>query len=196
MRDDAHGIPSDVTHDHTGVRRVRHCYGRQRVDGCIIFGGDRVTTVGDDYSVDPVALRHNAEHVYEFVPKLRSHGLHGEWAGLMPFSKDGRPLVGELAPLGLQDLWVACGFGSNGVMSGPHAGRLVGEASVASLGLGSGRATSPAHARIENKSAPTAAVALGEGGSEAREGIFPERLAQAVAPCRKDGVQRQADARV
>ena len=64
MRDDVHGIPSDVTHDHTGVRRVRPCYGRQRVDGCVIFGGDRVTTLcGTDYGVDAAALRHNAEHV-------------------------------------------------------------------------------------------------------------------------------------
>jgi glycine/D-amino acid oxidase-like deaminating enzyme len=161
MRDDAHGIPSDVTHDHLGVRQVRHCYGRQRVDGCVIFGGDRVTTSGDDYEVDAAALTHNAEHVYEFAPKLRALGVEGAWAGLMPFSKDGRPMVGELTPLGLDGLWVAVGFGSNGVMSGPHAGRVVGEAAAASV------AQKP------------------QGG-----GVAPERLAEAVAPCREDGVQR------
>ena len=36
--------------------QVRHCYGRQRADGCVIFGGDRVTTHGADYTVDQEAL--------------------------------------------------------------------------------------------------------------------------------------------
>jgi glycine/D-amino acid oxidase-like deaminating enzyme len=167
MRDDTHGIPSDVTHDHTGTRRVRHCYGRQRVDGCVIFGGDRVTTTADDYTVDKTALQHNAEHVYEFAPRLRPLGLHGEWAGLMPFSKDGRPMVGELAALGFEQLWVAVGFGSNGVMSGPHAGKLVGEAAVCTLTAGHNQA-----------------------GSGLSKRILPHRLAEAVEPCRADGVRR------
>ena len=103
----------------------------------------------------------NASHVYEMAPALRSLGLGGEWAGLMPFSKDGRPLLGELAPLGHSGLWVAVGFGSNGVMSGPHAGRLVGEAAVAA-----------------------------NAGSGAVGGIEPARLAVAVDPCRADGIRR------
>ena len=52
---------------------------------------------------------------------------------------------------------VAVGFGSNGVMSGPHGGRLVGEAAV-------GRLTG------------------------VKAGVLPTRLANAVAPCRADGI--------
>ena len=66
-------------------------------------------------------------------------------------------------------LWVAVGFGSNGVMSGPHAGRLVGEAAAASA------ARAPS-GRWDFK-VPSAAIS-------------PGRLAEAVDPCREDGVQR------
>ena len=37
---------------------------------------------------------------YEFAPRLRRLGIEGEWAGLMPFSRDGRPMVGELGDVG------------------------------------------------------------------------------------------------
>ena len=43
-----------------------------------------------------------------------------------------RPMIGELAALGLDHMWVAVGFGSNGVMTGPYGGRLVGEGEHAS----------------------------------------------------------------
>lgn len=57
---------------------------------------------------------------------------------------------------------VAVGFGSNGVMSGPHAGRVVGEAAVRRL-----------------------------SGFVAQ--LMPTRLAEAVAPCRDDGIRRMRD---
>jgi glycine/D-amino acid oxidase-like deaminating enzyme len=78
----------------------------------------------------------------------------------------GKPMIGELAPLGFDHLWVAVGFGSNGIMSGPHGGRLVGEAAVAGLRM---FADDP----------------------EARSGLIaPRHLAEALKPCRADGVHR------
>ena len=41
--------------------------------------------------------------------------------------------LGFSLALGLEHVHVAVGFGSNGVMSGPHAGRLAGEAAVSRL---------------------------------------------------------------
>lgn len=125
---------------------------------------------------------HCLHHSYEFAPELRKLGVDGEWAGLMPFSKDGRPMVGELCDVGalqriptakrnhcatvitglpfsvgLKHVHVVVGFGSNGVMSGPHAGRLTGEAAVGRL-------------------------------SDVRTESLPTRLAEALAPCRVDGI--------
>lgn len=34
-------IPKGCTHDRSAIQRVRHAYGRQRVDGRVTFGGDR-----------------------------------------------------------------------------------------------------------------------------------------------------------
>ena len=52
-------------------------------------------------------------------------------AGLMPFSIDGTPIVGELSETGYPGLWLATGFGPEGIMEGPAAGRWVGEQVVA-----------------------------------------------------------------
>ena len=46
----------------------------------------------------------------------------------MPFALDGDLLVGELSSLGLRGLWIATGFGSDGIMRGPMVGKLVGQA--------------------------------------------------------------------
>ena len=51
----------------------------------------------------------------------------GEWAGLMPFAHDGKPIVGELSRLGLDGLWLCCGFGPAGIMEGPKAAQVLAE---------------------------------------------------------------------
>ena len=53
--------------------------------------------------------------------------------GLMPFSSDGVPIVGECAELGYGGLWLACGFGPSGIMEGPHAATLLAERLLARL---------------------------------------------------------------
>ena len=67
--------------------------------------------------------------------------------------------LGFSLALGLEHVHVAVGFGSNGVMSGPHAGRLAGE------------------------------IAVGRLSTEKIE-VLPTRLAQALAPCRQDGITK------
>ena len=111
------------------MQMVRHAYGRQTVDGMIAFGGDRQRCGDEDYSVDENGITTHREHVGEFLNEaIMSAPLAGSWAGIMPFSVDGQPLVGELDPLGLPGLWLASGFGPHGIMEGPFAGKLLADA--------------------------------------------------------------------
>ena len=104
----------------------------------ILFGGDRLPGVpSDDYVVPVESTASIRANVRELCPRL--HGFTGEgaqtlgeedhhageWAGLMPFSRDGRPIVGSLASLGLPNCWLACGFGPAGIMEGPYAAKLL-----------------------------------------------------------------------
>ncbi len=124
-RDDKHGIPEYCTHDFQGNLLCRHAYGRQTRDGQIIFGGDRVRCEPDDYTVDEKDLERNIEYVREFFPNVGNYSLAGTWAGIMGFSVDGKPLVGELNELGYPGLWLAAGFGPHGIMEGPGAARAL-----------------------------------------------------------------------
>jgi len=124
-RDDAHGIPEYCTHDFQGNLLCRHAYGRQTRDGQIIFGGDRVRCAPDDYTVDETDLEHNIQYVREFFPDVEKYPLAGTWAGIMGFSVDGKPLIGELHELGYPGLWMAAGFGPHGIMEGPGAARIL-----------------------------------------------------------------------
>lgn len=114
--------PPELTH-RNGVRLTRHVYGRQRPNGEIVFGGDRVLTVGR--VVDPDGVETNRAHVGDLLPTVGELAPTRSWAGSMPFSRDGRPLIGP-AP-GREGLFLAGGLASSGFGRGPMAGRLVAE---------------------------------------------------------------------
>ena len=114
--------PPELTH-RDGRRRTRHLYGRQRSNGELIFGGDRVLT--GDREVDASGIDVNHGHVAELLPPVRSRPPARTWAGLMPFPLDGRPLLGPV--VGRDGLFLAGGLASSGFGRGPMAGRLVAE---------------------------------------------------------------------
>ena len=143
-RDDAHGIPEYCTHDAAGVQRTRHCYGRRTADGRIIFGGARVRCAEGDYSMSDAVFESNYAHVKEFLPCVGRHELLGSWCGLMPFSMDGSPIVGELDGVDLPGVWLAAGFGPHGIMEGPGAMHFLAKVMMAGGGEG-GRGLSAAH---------------------------------------------------
>ena len=137
-RDDTSGVPAKCTHDATGTRRCRKLYGKQcgpSDNHMILFGGDRLPgAAASDYAVPAASRASICANVREMLPALRGFEeaataqeaeLAGEWAGLMPFSADGRPLVGSLKHLGLASCWLAVGFGPAGVMEGPYAAKLL-----------------------------------------------------------------------
>lgn len=114
------GRPPNLTHrlDH---RLTRHLYGRQRPGGEIVFGGDRVFT--SDRSVDNDGIAANHGHVAELLPWVHDLAPVRTWAGLMPFSLDGRPVLGPVP--GHEGLFLAGGLASSGFGRGPMAGRLI-----------------------------------------------------------------------
>lgn len=115
--------PPQVTHpDGAGGHRItRHLYGRQRANGEVIFGGDRVP--GGPPTPDPEGISANHAHAAELLPFLADRPPQRTWAGLMPFSRDGRPLIGAIDAQ--PGLYVVGGLASSGFNRGPMAGRLV-----------------------------------------------------------------------
>jgi sarcosine oxidase subunit beta len=115
--------PPELTH--IGERRVtRHLYGRQNRDGEIIFGGDR-QMVGYDSNPDLSGIETNKGHASEVLPLLQDLPIKRTWAGLMPFSLDGRPLIGKIPQF--DNLYIVSGLCSSGFGRGPMAGKLLAE---------------------------------------------------------------------
>lgn len=113
--------PPELTH--IGSRRVtRHLYGRQTRDGEIIFGGDR-ELVGYDKTVEAGGVEANFAHTVEILPFLGELAISRRWSGLMPFSLDGRPIIGGIPQV--DGLYVVSGLASSGFGRGPMAGKLI-----------------------------------------------------------------------
>ena len=113
--------PPDLTHVRS--RRVtRHLYGRQNRDGEVIFGGDRVMA-GYDKAVEATGIEVNFGHAREILPFLGGLSISRTWAGLMPFSLDGRPIIGRFPQR--ENLYIVSGLASSGFGRGPMAGKLI-----------------------------------------------------------------------
>ena len=113
--------PPELTHIRD--RRVtRHLYGRQNRDGEIIFGGDR-ELVGYDYTVDSGGVEVNFGHASEVLPMLGELSISRTWSGMMPFSLDGRPIIGKIPQLA--NVYIVSGLASSGFGRGPMAGKLI-----------------------------------------------------------------------
>lgn len=112
--------PPELTHK-AGHRVTRHLYGRQRKNGEIIFGGDR-QSLGYDTTPDSVGIEVNRGHASEVLPMLADLPVARTWAGSMPFSLDGDPIIGRIALR--ENLYIVSGLGSSGFGRGPMAGKL------------------------------------------------------------------------
>jgi glycine/D-amino acid oxidase-like deaminating enzyme len=127
---DRGGEPPDLTH-RDGARVTRHLYGRQRVNGEIIFGGDRelrpaLAARDWDATPDPAGIESNRRHAGEVLPFLAALPTSRTWTGLMPFPRDGKPLIGRIPTR--DDLWIVSGLASSGFGRGPMAGKLLADA--------------------------------------------------------------------
>jgi glycine/D-amino acid oxidase-like deaminating enzyme len=112
--------PRELTH--RGEQRVtRHLYGRQTASGEIIIGGDRQVHVARP--PDPAGIERNRQHALELFPFLSEHPIKRTWSGWMSFTRDLRPLIGQLP--GFERLFLLTGLASSGFEQGPMAGKLL-----------------------------------------------------------------------
>ena len=118
------GEPPELTH-RAGKRGTRHLYGRQRRNGELVFGGDR-ELAGWDTVPSPAGIEVNHGHAAEVIPLVAELPIVRTWAGLMPFSLDGKPLIGRIDAR--DDLWIVGGLASGGFGAGPMAGKLLADA--------------------------------------------------------------------
>lgn len=112
--------PPNLTHKNNR-RTIRHLYGRQRKNGEIIFGGDR-ESLGYNKTPDPAGIEVNRGHAAEVIPLVARLPVARTWAGLMPFSLDGAPIIGKIPQR--DNLFIVSGLSSSGFGRGPMAGKL------------------------------------------------------------------------
>ena len=113
--------PPEVTH-RGDTRITRHLYGGQTRNGEIIFGGDR-QMVGYDYTPDATGIEVNRGQATEVFPFLSKLPIARTWAGMMPFSMDGKPIIGKVPQF--QNLFILTGLASSGFGRGPMSGKLL-----------------------------------------------------------------------
>ena len=114
-------FPPDITH-RGDTRITRHLYGGQSRNGEIIFGGDR-QLVGYDYTPNANGIEVNRDHASEIIPMVGKLPITRTWAGIMPFSMDGKPIIGKI-PL-FDNLFIVTGLASSGFGRGPMSGKLL-----------------------------------------------------------------------
>ena len=117
--DDA--TPPELTHQGT-ARVTRHLYGRQRRNGEIIFGGDRQLVDFDD-TPGGQGIEVNRGHAIEVLPFLRDIPIRRTWGGIMPFSIDGKPIIGKIPHRA--NLYIVSRLCPDGIERGPMAGKLL-----------------------------------------------------------------------
>ncbi len=76
-------------------------------------------------TVDSVGITVNHGHTGELFPEFSRWPPTRTWAGMMPFSLDGRPLIGPVT--GRNGLFVAGGLASGGFGRGPMTGQFAAE---------------------------------------------------------------------
>eukprot|EP00927_Polykrikos_kofoidii_P055431 TRINITY_DN49684_c0_g1_i1.p1 TRINITY_DN49684_c0_g1~~TRINITY_DN49684_c0_g1_i1.p1 ORF type:complete len:530 (-),score=63.54 TRINITY_DN49684_c0_g1_i1:7-1596(-) len=135
-------VPPFVTHerDEDGwkPRKTRHLYAKQTPEGRLIFGGDRrVHPTQEPRAAHPlpriVEDMHTTlmAHSSSVLPKIGTLEVERQWGGIMPFSSDGKPIIGEieLEPRGERTprLFVAGGLAASGFMKGAMTGYTLSE---------------------------------------------------------------------
>ena len=121
LQPQGNGFPPEITH-HGDIRITRHLYGGQTRNGEIIFGGDR-QLAGFDCTPDAQGIEVNRGHAAEVIPLVGRLPISRTWAGIMPFSMDGKPIIGKVPHL--ENLFVLTGLASSGFGRGPMAGKLL-----------------------------------------------------------------------
>lgn len=103
-------------------------YGRQTATGQILCGGFRRLDADEglghyEERVTPAVLSGIANCLTTIFPKLGALSWVRGWAGIMGFTADGLPLIGQYSPLG--NLYVSAGYNGGGFSWGAAAGKAL-----------------------------------------------------------------------
>lgn len=117
-------IPPQCTMDSS----IRHLYGRQKLDGDVLFGGSRIPCAAAaplSFQANPKITQAIASHAAELINGFTAQDLMDaeSWSCYMPFSVDGKPFVGRVESL--PRLFLSLGFGPEGMTQAPGAGMLL-----------------------------------------------------------------------
>jgi glycine oxidase len=104
-----------------GVIEGPACYLSPRDDGRILLGST-VELVGFVPGATVGAASKLLAAAMRLVPALEGATLRRAWAGLRPYTRDERPLIGEVA---IEGLIIATGHFRNGVLLAPITGEIV-----------------------------------------------------------------------
>lgn len=105
-----------------GRVQYRVLYGRQTVKGQILFGG-RSELVGLNKEVTREGISSVLAHVLEFFPGFADLPVVRTWAGIMPYTPDGKPILGAVPKL--EGFFLATGLCGGGLGTGAVLGRLM-----------------------------------------------------------------------
>lgn len=106
-------------------------YAIQRRDGRIIFGGMRRQSpsqelgIEDDSTLEPHVSQGLRTFLGKAFPTLQPVPIEYEWTGIMGFTPDQNPLIGQLP--GRPGEYIAAGYTGHGVSLGLEAGRAMAE---------------------------------------------------------------------
>ena len=125
-RTDFETLEAHDTPDHPtmvdGRVQYRVLYGRQTAGGQILFGG-RSEFVGLKKEVTPEGAGSIVAHVLEFFPGFEDLLVARTWAGLMPYTPDGKPILGPVPSL--EGFYLATGLCGGGLGTGAVLGQLM-----------------------------------------------------------------------
>ncbi|MBE9156183.1 FAD-binding oxidoreductase [Nodosilinea sp. LEGE 06152] len=106
-------------------------YAIQRQDGRIIFGGMRWKSptkeidIEDDSRLEPLVSEGLKTFLRNTFPPLRDVAIEYEWTGIMGFTADENPIVGELP--GRPGEYISAGYTGHGMPVAIAAGRAIAE---------------------------------------------------------------------
>lgn len=100
-------------------------YWRQTADGRLVVGGWRDLDISGEVGTDEILHDSIQDQLDIFCREVGGHDISVEhrWAGVMGFSPDGFPMVGQVP--GEPGLWIAAGYSGHGVAMAFTCGALV-----------------------------------------------------------------------
>lgn len=123
--------PTDPLFDFDWLANDGYEYAIQRRDGRIILGGMRWKSptqelgIEDDATVEPVVGEGLRSFLRETFPPLREVAIDYEWTGIMGFTADENPLIGELP--GRPGEYISAGYTGHGMAIAIAAGKAIAE---------------------------------------------------------------------